>query len=340
MFYTRGSSSDFDRYAEVTGDSGWSWKNLQPYIRKVNCISNERWTAPADNHNTSGQFDPKVHGFEGINSVSLAGYPQSIDPRIIQTMKDLPDEFPFNLDMNSGDSLGLGRTQASFGVYLVALYGHSCKRLVASKEVILSAGVVGTPQLLLNSGIGESSELRSVGVEPLLHLPDVGKNFSDQPVVLVSWFVKSASNDNIYNAGIMTSEYDRVALRESVKKSIRFVSAPAWKDYVIRPGGGLENVTTDDDLDKFILDSVSPGMHGVGTAAMSAKGAVHGVVDPDLRLKGASGLRVVDASVMKRRQLRKIVFQSAIAYQTAGEKAHVHEAASILEKIYIIQLKV
>jgi choline dehydrogenase-like flavoprotein len=35
MFYTRGSSSDYDRWATVTGDDGWSWKNLLPYILKV-----------------------------------------------------------------------------------------------------------------------------------------------------------------------------------------------------------------------------------------------------------------------------------------------------------------
>ncbi|KAG6901394.1 hypothetical protein C0995_012518, partial [Termitomyces sp. Mi166 len=217
------------------------------------------------------------------------------------------------------------------------------KRLVASKEVILSAGVIGTPQLLLNSGIGESSELRSVGVEPVLHLPDVGKNFSDQPYVLLLWLVNSTSNDTLdewvhngaalprtkghyltlgntlvspasrgnitlktsnpfdqplINPGLMASEYDRVTLRESVKKSMRLVSAPAWKDYIIRADGGLENVTTNDELDRFILNSTSIGLHGVGTAAMSAQGATHGVVDPDLRVKGASGLRVVDASVM------------------------------------------
>jgi len=35
MFYTRGPADDFDRYALVTGDSGWSWKNLLKYIKKV-----------------------------------------------------------------------------------------------------------------------------------------------------------------------------------------------------------------------------------------------------------------------------------------------------------------
>ncbi|TFK31044.1 hypothetical protein BDQ12DRAFT_619673, partial [Crucibulum laeve] len=64
--YTRGSSDDYDRYARITGDSGWSWNKLLPYILK-----NERWTTPADHHNTFGQFNPAVHSFNGVNSVSL-----------------------------------------------------------------------------------------------------------------------------------------------------------------------------------------------------------------------------------------------------------------------------
>ncbi|KAG6910315.1 hypothetical protein DXG01_011383 [Tephrocybe rancida] len=57
-------------------------------------------------------------------------------------------------------------------------------------------------------------------------------------------------------------------------------------------------MTNDEELDKYILDSIVPGVHDVGTASMSSRDAKHGVVDPDLRVKGALGLRVVDASVM------------------------------------------
>ncbi len=35
MVYTRGPTSDFDRFAKVTGDPGWSWSNIQKYIKKV-----------------------------------------------------------------------------------------------------------------------------------------------------------------------------------------------------------------------------------------------------------------------------------------------------------------
>jgi len=103
LFYTRGSSSDYDRLANVTGDEGWSWSSIQPYLRK-----NEKWTPPADGHDTTGQFDPSVHSNTGINAVSLPGYPQAIDEKVIQASKELGGDFKFNLDMNDGDELGLG----------------------------------------------------------------------------------------------------------------------------------------------------------------------------------------------------------------------------------------
>lgn len=63
------------------------------------------------------------------------------------------------------------------------------KQLKAKKEIILSAGTVGTPQILLNSGIGSPSALKAVGVKPLVDLPDVGNNLSDHPVIGNPWLV-------------------------------------------------------------------------------------------------------------------------------------------------------
>ncbi|KAG6856868.1 hypothetical protein H0H87_012685 [Tephrocybe sp. NHM501043] len=87
-------------------------------------------------------------------------------------------------------------------------------------------------------------------------------------------------------------------MREAIKSALRFLSAPVWKDYVIGPTGGLENATTDQLLDDYIHKNTFTSSHTVGTAAMSPKNANYGVVDPDLRVKRVSGLRVVDASIM------------------------------------------
>ncbi|TFK37492.1 aryl-alcohol oxidase-like protein [Crucibulum laeve] len=442
MAYTRGSSDDYDRYAKITGDSGWSWNKLLPYILK-----NERWTASADHHDISGSFDPAVHGFNGVNSVSLPGFSQPIDWRVIQTTKELV-EFPYNVDSNSGNQLGIGWAQSTIGngersssatSYLSPKYinrpnlhvllhvqvarvlpstsniaqkfsfkdvefsegvGGPIFRATAKKEIILSAGAIGTPHILLNSGIGDKNALSQIGIKPLVHLPSVGQNFSDHPVIVDQWpvnstntfeklarnatyaaeqldlwlrtrtgilvdaptnmlgFLRLPANASIFekhpdpspgprtghweilftngltgppvpatgnfldvavalvsptsrgsvtinstnpfdppliNPNFLNTEFDIFTMREAVRAARRFISAPAWSDYIISQ---VNNTATDTELDQYIRDGSISIFHGVGTAGMSARDANYGVVDPDLLVKGVEGLRIVDASIL------------------------------------------
>jgi choline dehydrogenase-like flavoprotein len=68
----------------------------------------------------------------------------------------------------------------------------------AGSEVILSAGSIGSPQILLLSGIGAGEELRTVGVQPRHELPGVGRNLQDHPFVTMLWEVSDA--DTLYGA--------------------------------------------------------------------------------------------------------------------------------------------
>ncbi|KAJ7871788.1 aryl-alcohol-oxidase from pleurotus Eryingii [Mycena leptocephala] len=436
MVYTRGSKEDFDRWAKVTGDDGWSWDNLVPYMKK-----NEHFSTPSDHHNTTGQFNPVVHGFHGINSVSLAGFPSPVDSRVIETTTEL-EEFPFNLDMNSGYQLGIGWGQATikngsrsssatsylapqfvarpnlhvllharvtrvlpttFNTFRTHSDVHSGKQftLTAKKEIILSAGSIGTPNILLHSGIGNSSALTSLGIKPVHNLPSVGQNLSDHSLVFFSFPVNSndtyetaernttlaaeqftqwntsrtgplvdnptshlgwlripdnssifekfpdpaagpntshyeliISNgmlvpppptgnflsvtpavvspasrgsvtlnssdplaDPLINPNILGSKVDVFIMREAVKSAIHFTTAPAWQSYVISPLG-LNYTSTNTEIDDFVRENAGTGLHAVGTASMSPKGATWGVVDPDLSVKGLTGLRIVDLSVV------------------------------------------
>lgn len=441
MFYTRGPADDFDRFAKVTGDQGWSWNNVQSFIRK-----NERWTAPTDHHNTQTQFDPRFHSFTGINAVSLSGFPHSYNDRVIQTTKELPGEFPFNLDYNSGNPLGVGWLQATIksGVRSSSATSYLAPKFVkrknlhvlvnarvarvregkhsnvfdtvefmsqsgdgpvvsvtASKEIVLSAGVFGTPQLLMLSGIGDTGELHALGIQTTHHLPSVGKNMSDHPGLFNSWSVNATmptdedffrnatlfeeayrqwnrthsgilgdpaathlgwfrlpNNSSIFskvgdpasgltaphvemiftngfhpplpsgnflsigtavvtptsrgwlrlnstnpfdppliNPGFLTSEFDVFAMRSVVKMTKRFVGAAAWSGWVTGPAGDLAQANSDEEIDEYVRRNSGSTCHAVGTAAMSAIDAPFGVVNPDLRVKGVKGLRVVDASV-------------------------------------------
>ncbi|KAJ7366513.1 glucose dehydrogenase short protein [Mycena albidolilacea] len=425
MVYTRGSAEDYDRYAAVTGDPGWSWDSLLPYFFK-----NEKWTQPTDHHDTRGQFNPSVHSTDGINSVSLNGYHWPIfEHHVLQTTRELPEEFPFNLDFNSGQMLGIGWLQSTIGggkrstsatSYLAPKFAQrrnlhvllhaQVSRLVhaqktkqgavtfATKEIILSAGSVGTPTILMHSGVGDRKALTALGIPSVLDLPSVGQNATEQPVIGAGWSVNStqtadsisqnatrfneayeewnrthtgpfvdipvthiawlrldadspifenvtdpaagpntphiemsvgtggfAATGNfisfgmvvlnptsrgsitlqsnnpfdppLIDLGLLKTDFDIFTAREAIKRAYRFVQAPVWRNYIIAPTTDLSNLSTD-ALDEFIRNGAAPAAHLVSTAAMSAKDASYGVVNPDLLVKGASGLSIIDASIL------------------------------------------
>lgn len=80
--------------------------------------------------------------------------------------------------------------------------------VTASKEIVISSGTVGTPQILLNSGIGNRTTLASIGIKALVDLPSVGQNLTEQPLVPNSWFVNSTQTYESYtqNATQLTED--------------------------------------------------------------------------------------------------------------------------------------
>ncbi|KAJ7176455.1 aryl-alcohol oxidase [Mycena filopes] len=409
-----GSADDYNRFAEVTGDPGWSWDRLLPYFFK-----NEKWTPPVDHHDTRGQFDPRVHSTTGINAVSLSGFSwPTFENHVLAAAAQQPKDWHFNLDMNSGKPLGIGWLQNTIksGVSKLVNPGHVNGKLhfggvqfsqegrlftaKAVKEIVLAAGAVGTPTILMHSGIGDEQLLTRLGIPTLLDLPSVGRNATDQPLIAAGWSVNSTetidsitqnatrfneafaqwnrshtgpfsatilthlawlrvddqefrlnnftnpvagpnsphievafapasyvveSTGNFMSIGMvvlnpvgrgsvtinstdpfepplidldfLTHDVDIFTARQAVSKVLKLSKAPAWQNYITAPTEDLENLSQD-ELDQYIRNTAVSSDHLVGTAAMSAKDAQYGVVDPDLLVKGASGLRIIDASIM------------------------------------------
>lgn len=96
---------------------------------------------------------------------------------------------------------------------------------------------------------------------------------------------------------MLSQDVDIAILREAIRSARRMCAAPVFRNSVSQSLLPAANATTDDELDAYIRSIASPFLHGVGSAAMSAPDASWGVVNPDFRVKGTSGLRVVDASV-------------------------------------------
>ncbi|KAK0447249.1 aryl-alcohol oxidase precursor [Armillaria borealis] len=357
MVYTRGSFQDYDRYALVSGDDAWGWDALQPYFRK-----NERFVAPADNHNVQ------------VNSIQ-----QCIAS---MTTAELPDEFPFNPDYNSGYQLGIGWTPITTGngtrsssqtSYLAPekenLHGSpvfdaveftqdagASIHTLSLKEIVLSAGSIGTAHILLHSGIGDDADLETLGIPSTLHMPDVGKNLTDHPGWSIMFSVNST--DTIDSTGYLTGglanqtgflrvpedtgvlEGEPCAGSETAHYELIFVNGDFWESEVPETGNffrismivlcplsrGTVTINSTNPLDPPLINPnylshpqdvaimqyalaiaqkfVTAWEWGLqpapssNTASMSPAGAYWGVVDPDLKLKGAEGVRIVDASVM------------------------------------------
>ncbi|HAC18393.1 MAG TPA: mycofactocin system GMC family oxidoreductase MftG, partial [Dehalococcoidia bacterium] len=63
---------------------------------------------------------------------------------------------------------------------------------VEAKEIILSAGAVGSPQILMLSGVGPADHLNEVGIPVVKNAPGVGQNLRDHPLAYISWKTKPA----------------------------------------------------------------------------------------------------------------------------------------------------
>ncbi|HEX2173583.1 MAG TPA: GMC oxidoreductase, partial [Dehalococcoidia bacterium] len=66
---------------------------------------------------------------------------------------------------------------------------------VEGEEIVLCAGAIGSPHLLMLSGVGPADELRAVGIEPIHDLPGVGENLRDHPLIMVMFAVKGGLPD-------------------------------------------------------------------------------------------------------------------------------------------------
>lgn len=223
LTYTRGSAEDYDLWATVVGDDAWKWDHVLEHYKALENLhlqddqSEDSLIRPsADKHGYSGPVD--------ITVPSMKEWLQGMDI-VMHAAKDFGHSM--NLDNNSGNPMGMGvcyttahngfRTTSataylknpptnltiwtfSFVTELI-LSDESTSRTPkvtgirlkdgreasAAKEVILSAGAIDTPKLLLLNGIGPALELAELGIKPVLNVPAVGKNLADHCYTVLSW---------------------------------------------------------------------------------------------------------------------------------------------------------
>jgi choline dehydrogenase-like flavoprotein len=219
--YDIGPRDDFEEIARLAGDEAWGWKDAQ---KRFKAIENYHGEVPKD-YQKYLKPHPENHGTSGKIHV---GFPQSWERTLPQTL-DLLEEsgMDINLDINSGDPIGWGPAPSSAynGIRstsadmlsgapanLTVLTEAAVQRIIfngktaigvqldgesyyASREVILSAGSLDTPKLLLLSGVGPSQELKRHQI-PLLHdLPYVGRGLRDHIHISMVFRRKASTTD-------------------------------------------------------------------------------------------------------------------------------------------------
>ncbi|MGR9245729.1 GMC family oxidoreductase [Rhizobium leguminosarum] len=218
QLYTRGNAADYDLWAHEDGCEGWDYRSILPYFKRAE--DNQR-------------FADDYHSYGGPLGVSMPAAPLPICDAYIRAGQELG--IPYNHDFNGRQQAGVGfyqltqrnrrRSSASLaylspikdrknltvrtgarvariiveggratGVEIVTSRGLEIVR--AEREVLVSSGAIGSPKLLLQSGIGPADHLRSVGVKVLHDLPGVGENLQDHLDLFV---IAECTGDHTYD---------------------------------------------------------------------------------------------------------------------------------------------
>lgn len=219
MVHVRGNPDDYQRWVDAGAD-GWSYQDVLPFYRKLE---------------NNSDFCNEHHGIDGPLGIS---FPASIHPLTRKWLQACQQAgHRYNHDFNQGDATGCGLYQISsqnalrtssvsayikpalkrknirvitnafvlrlllekdrvIGVEYIS--GNQTTRILADKEVIVSCGAIGTPKLLMLSGIGDEAVLKNAGVRTQCHIPGVGKNLQDHLEMSQVYQLKNADSYDKY----------------------------------------------------------------------------------------------------------------------------------------------
>ncbi len=219
MVYIRGNQRDFDHW-ESLGNPGWGWDSVLPLYRR---IENYRGgdggrysygsdgpltiSDPAVKHPTAIDFIeaakrnqiPTVEEFTGMEPESAGFLQATIRNGARQSSYDAfiaPIRNRSNLVVKSGAHVKRVLVQNGEATGVEVLQDNQVHSIAASRQVIVSAGALNSPQVLMLSGIGDGDALRQHGIETVLHLPGVGQNLQDHFVARIQASVTPESSYN------------------------------------------------------------------------------------------------------------------------------------------------
>lgn len=200
MIYVRGQREDYDHWASL-GNPGWSYDELLPYFKKAE--HNERGADAF--HGTGGPLNvmdlrsPNRFGPVFVDAAAQAGYPRNTDFNgatqegvgLYQVTHKNGERFSAakayitpnlgrsNLSVQTGAHVTRILFEGRRAVGVEVRQGGALRQLKARREVVLAAGALQSPQILMLSGVGPAEHLRSLGITVVHDAPGVGRNLHD-----------------------------------------------------------------------------------------------------------------------------------------------------------------
>lgn len=233
MIYMRGQREDYDNWRQM-GLEGWGWDDVRPIFRH----HLDHYLGAGEHHGAGGEWRVEAPRMQWqildsfIEAAVEAGIPRASD---FNTGSNEGVSY-FHVNQKNGRRWSAARgflrpalsrpnlkvethahaTRILFegkrAIGVEILQNGNLRRILARKEVILSAGAIASPQLLQLSGVGNGAFLREHGIDVVHHLPGVGENLQDhlqlRPIYKVSG-VRTLNEEyrSLFKKGQMALEY-------------------------------------------------------------------------------------------------------------------------------------
>ncbi len=291
MIYMRGQARDYDGWATATGEEGWRWENTLPdFMAHEDHFKLDDGADPAIGGNA--RFSD-FHGHGGEWRIEK----QRLQWDILDAFATAATETGIERteDFNTGDNAGVGyfdvtqrngwrwNTSKAFlrpakdrqnltirtgaDVARLTFAGRRCtgvtlqdgQVLTAARETILSAGAVGSPHLLLRSGIGPAAHLRDNGIDVLHDLPGVGGNLQDHLQIRAVFKVSNARTLNTL-ANNLTGKL-RIGLEYFWRRTGPMSMAPSQLGAFTRSDPGRQHPNLQYHVQPLSLEAFGEDLH-------------------------------------------------------------------------------
>jgi len=288
LLYVRGQPQDYDRWAQM-GNPGWGWDEVLPLFKR-----SERQERGADDY----------HGDAGELAVSNMRLQRPICDAWVAAAQEAG--YPFNPDYNGASQEGVGYFQltahngrrCSSAVAflnpvrkrenLTILTKAQASRVTfdgtratgvayrdragvehvvrANAEVILSSGAIGSPHLMMLSGLGEAAHLRERGIEVRRDLPGVGRNMQDH---LQARLVFKCNEPTLNDEVRSLFDQARIALKYAMFRAGPMAMAASLATGFMRTGPHVATPDIQFHVQPWSADSPGEGVHPFSAFTMS-----------------------------------------------------------------------